>query len=315
MALLVLILIFWFKLEKEAQKISEDFGFPRPRPYSRVRSWWTAAWFGPNVELGGSSKNSMGEVENDVVKRCDLAGEDNGIEAKTIWNNYLHATSWREKGWWIAFSMSVVGLLTGVGSLSFDLPSFPHRGELVLNAHRIFIVTNTAILWFTIFWASYEARACARLMDTLRKENHWWSPPPKEKKEGKFSESAEDLACYFDFRLIIRATQRVYLLIYLPFISLLFLVVARTGLFDAMDFPPFLLFISFLALCYAVYTQLVLHRCAIMTRAKVLKDLEEKRFKLETGCPLNRSDKKLKGTRMLPTHEYRERNEFTSSEE
>ena len=48
--MIVLILIFWFKLEKEAQKISEDFGFPRPRPYSRVRSWWTAAWFGHNVE-------------------------------------------------------------------------------------------------------------------------------------------------------------------------------------------------------------------------------------------------------------------------
>ena len=75
---------------------------------------------------------------------------------------------------------------------------------------------------------------------------------------------------YLDFQLIVLATRRIYRLIYLPFILLLFLVLARSSIFDAMDFPLALIFIMGLALAYALYTAILLRRSAEAARAKAL---------------------------------------------
>ena len=76
---------------------------------------------------------------------------------------------------------------------------------------------------------------------------------------------------YLDFQLIVLATRRIHWLIYLPFVLLLFLVLARSSLFDAMDFPLTLIFVTGLALAYAVYTAVLLRRSAEAARAKALE--------------------------------------------
>ena len=66
------------------------------------------------------------------------------------------------------------------------------------------------------------------------------------------------------------ATRRIHSLIYLPFVLILFLVLARSNLFDAMDFPLPLVFVTGLALAYAVYAAVLLRRSAEAARAKAL---------------------------------------------
>ncbi len=59
------------------------------------------------------------------------------------------------------------------------------------------------------------------------------------------------------------------------------MIVGRSDLFDAMDFPPALLAVVVLSLAYAIYTEIVLRRAALSARGRVLTEYEEKLFILE----------------------------------
>ena len=59
------------------------------------------------------------------------------------------------------------------------------------------------------------------------------------------------------------------------------MIVGRSDLFDAMDFPPALLAVVVLSLAYAIYTEIVLRRAALSARGRVLTEYEEKLFVLE----------------------------------
>jgi hypothetical protein len=138
---------------------------------------------------------------------------------------------------------------------------------------------NALMLWAVIFWTSYEARACARLIDTLGKtQGNVWSEPPIGTVDAKLGVRTSDLAPYLDFRLITALTQRIQLLIYLPFISILFIIVGRSDLFDAMDFPPALIAVVVLSLAYAIYTEAMLRSAALSARGRILREYEEKLF-------------------------------------
>jgi hypothetical protein len=79
---------------------------------------------------------------------------------------------------------------------------------------------------------------------------------------------------YLDFRLIVLATERIHWLIYLPFVSILFMVLSRSDLFDTMDFPLGLVFVTGLALAYALHSAVVLRKSAESARTKTLERYE-----------------------------------------
>lgn len=271
-----LIFAFIFRLKREASRISNDFGFKAHGSLKLARNRWLMVLAGPNVDLWAYDKDGK-HVRN-------LSPRDGKkMEVATLWQNYLRATSWREKTGWIVLSTATVYLFMKMLFVLFEPPAFPHRGELVddLNGHLIRL--NMIVLWVVIFWASYEARACARLIDALDKSPrlYSWPPLPANSPEARFIGRPEDLAGYLDFRLIIRATQRVQWLIYLPFISILFMVVARSDLFDAMDFPLPLILVIVLSLSYAIHSEMLLRKCAIGARKKALKEYEDRLFALE----------------------------------
>jgi hypothetical protein len=165
-------------------------------------------------------------------------------------------------------------------------PAFPHRGELVHELNFYLVRLNVLILWVVIFWATYEARVCARLVEAMNKTSRLrlWPSSAASCKEAEFAPvRIEDLSSYLDFRLIARATRRIQWLIYLPFVSILFMVLARSDLFDAMDFPLPLIAVIVLALSYAIYSEVLLRRCALSARSKALKEYDEKLFALEGG--------------------------------
>jgi len=79
---------------------------------------------------------------------------------------------------------------------------------------------------------------------------------------------------YLDFQLIVRATKRIHWLIYLPFVSILFMVLARSNFFDAMDFPLALFFVIGLALAYTLHSAQLLRRSAESARGMALEYYE-----------------------------------------
>jgi hypothetical protein len=152
-----------------------------------------------------------------------------------------------------------------------DRPSFPHRGLLVENLYRKVTIVNAALLWLVIFWVGYETRACARFVAVLSDIKSVWPNSLLEREEATTGVPRAHLDDYLDFQLIVLATRRIYRLIYLPFILLLFLVLARSSIFDAMDFPLALILVTGLALGYALYTAVLLRRSAEAARAKAIE--------------------------------------------
>ena len=258
--MLGLVLAFTIWIRRQAHLISERFELPLPQTWKLARSRWSAVLTGPHLDLA-----SFGPDGNVVEKAADTP-----VEIAILWQNYLHLTSWREKTWWILTSTAIVSLLGFVPYYLFGSPSFPHRGQLVEMLYRILEHLNGPFLWLVIFWVGYEIRACARFIEVLSDVPSAWPKSLLDREEAKTGVPRTHLDDYLDFQLIVLATRRIHWLIYLPFVLLLFLVLARSNLFDAMDFPLPLVFVTGLALSYAVYTAVLLRRSAEAARAKAL---------------------------------------------
>jgi hypothetical protein len=233
-----------------------------------------AAFAGPNFDLWTYDKDG---------KHTHIPRDGKKTEIATLWQNYLRGTSWREKMGWIVLSTIIVFLFMKMLFVMFAPPAFPHRGQLVQDLSFYLIRLNVVLLWGVIFWTSYEARVCAQFIQAVNRMagHHTWTTPPVNSTEAEFAVRTEDLADYFEFRLITRATQRIQWLIYLPFVSILFMVLARSDLFDAMDFPLPLIAVVVLSLCYAIYSEILLRKCAINAQNKALKEYEDRLFELK----------------------------------
>jgi hypothetical protein len=259
---------FMISMRRQTRLIAERFELGMPRTGRLGRSWWSAAWIGPHLDL--ASFDAAGNPRPEPAPQAAAPA----VEIDTLWQNYLRATSLRAMWTWIALSTLLVFAL---GFLAFQLlgsPTFPHRGRLVESLHRALVLSTTLSLWLVIFWVGYEARAGARFIQTLSAVRSAWPARLLEREEGATGVPRAYLDDSLDFQLIVAVTRRIHGLIYLPFVSILFLVVARSDLFDAMDFPLALLFVTALALGYALYTAVLLRRSAEAARATALAHYE-----------------------------------------
>src|SRR5262249_16069072 len=258
---IVLVIAFRISMREQAQRTSERFDLPLPRTWKLARNWWSKLWTGPHLDLA-----SFGPAGKPSRKHAGAP-----VEIASLWQNYLRATGWREMWAWIATAMFIALLLSGLPYILFGRPSFPHRGQFVETLHHYLGLPNAELLWGVIFWVGYETRVCARFIEILRNGRSVWAASLLDREEAKTRVPRAHLDEYLDFQLIVSATRRIYRLIYLPFVLILFTVLARSNLFDAMDFPLALIFVTGLALAYAVYTAVLLRRSAEAARVKVLK--------------------------------------------
>jgi len=262
--MLALVLAFGLWLRWQAQRIATDLDLPLPETWSLARRRWAAVWTGPYLDLASFDREGRADPK--------LPGAT--VEIAALWKNYLRATGRREMAGWVLASVLIVGALSWVAFQVFGRPAFPHRGQLVETLHRLLVTGNGLILWLVIFWVGYETRACARFVETLSEVGSLWPARLLDRKEAETGVPRAHLDDYLDFQLIVRVTRRIHRLIYLPFISIFFLVLARSDLFGAMDFPLALVFVTGLALAYALYTAVLLRRSAEAARAKALAHYE-----------------------------------------
>jgi hypothetical protein len=263
--MLVLILVFVIRIRRQALAIVERFNLAMPSTWWLARSRFSALGIGPYVDL----------LAFDAQGKTRSGPPSGEVEVSTLWQNYLRATSWREMIGWIALSTLLVFTLSIVAFSVLDIPSFPHRGELVRYLHYLLMGMTAPILWLIIFWIGYESRACTQFIEALGHVRRQWPTHLLDREASESGIPRPYLDYYLDFQLIVAATQRIQWLIYLPFISILFMVVARSDLFDAMDFPLALIMIVIVALLYTLYTARLLSKSAAAMRAKVLAHYEE----------------------------------------
>lgn len=293
----VTILTFWYVLQKRFQQqeksISKDFEIALQAPGKLNRRWWSAVLTGPHLNLASIDKDGKAVKKESAEEK---------VEVTTLWQNYLRATRWGEMVWWIVASMLIGGPLGFVAFQVLGSPSFPHRGELVLHLHRLILFLKVLALWTVIFWAGYETRACARFIETLSGVPNEWPDQVLDRKTKETGVPRAYLDDYLDFQLIVRATQRIHLLIYLPFVSILFIVIARSNFFDAMDFPLPLVLIMGLALTYALHSAWLLRQSAEKMRVTALKNYEKLRS-TPTWPPISAEEIDLLMERIRNSHD------------
>ena len=269
---LVTMLALWCVLRNSLQsqhtRIAKDFEIAMPHSLTLSRNLWSAAWIGPHLNLASFDKDGK------EVKEVRAEGK---VDVTTVWQNYVRATSVREKGYWIVASL-IIGLAFLVPTAQiFDKPSFLHRGTLVETLHLFLVGFNALVLWLTIFWVGYETRACTQFIEALSGVPNKWPGQLLARTERETGVPRAQLDDYLDFQLIVRATKRIEWLMHLPFVSLLFIVLARSNFFSAMDFPLALVFVIGLALTYTFHSAWLLNKRAKKMRNRVLTYYKEKR--------------------------------------
>jgi hypothetical protein len=253
LAVLGLWCLFGIKMQHQKNLISKELEIPLTKARTPKRSWWSAVWTGPHL---------------------DLASFENDGKVTTLWQNYLWATRFREMVWWIGASIAITLVSVFTMVHLWDMPSFPHRGLLVLNLHSYLFRLHTIVFWLIIFWIGYETRACMQFINTLSDVRNEWPEELLFRKAKETGIPRAHLDDYLDFQLIVRTTQRIQSLIYLPFVSIFVLMLARSNFFAAMDLPlPFVLIVGF-ALTYLLYSAQLLRKSAEKMHTTVLKNYE-----------------------------------------
>ena len=266
---LVTMLALWYvlhkKIQQEGTRISEDFEIALPNTPRLHRSPWSAIWPGPHLDLASFDREGKMGTKETIY---------HNTEVTTLWQNYLRATNVREMFWWILVNYLLLSLLNVVAFYFLEWPSFSHRGQLVETMYVILMSSNQQVLWLVIFWVGYETRACAQFIETLSGVANEWPERLLFRKAKETGIPRAQLDDYLDFQLLMRATQRIHSLIYLPFVSILFMVIAQNDIFDNMGFPITLVFIIGLALANTLYNARLLHKSAEAVRTKAIKHYE-----------------------------------------
>ena len=264
MTMLVLCYVFLKRIRQQEKFISTRFEFPLPQSWTLARSWKSAVRTGPHLDLESFDRDG----------KADQKPAGAAVEIVTLWQNYLRATRWREMAGWVLSSMLLVGGLGFTAFSVFGKSAFPHRGQLVETLDHILVFLNGPILWLVIFWVSYETRVCARFIETLSSVPHIWPTVLLNREETETGVPRAHLDDHLAFQVILLATQRIHWLIYLPFVQILFMVVSRSDLFDTMDFPLALVFVTGLALAFALHSVVLLRRSAESARTTAIAHYE-----------------------------------------
>lgn len=201
-------------------------------------------------------------------RRQVLGSVDERVSVDRLWQRYLDRTSGAYFWSWIALATALFGVFA-YSLYRLDPPFFPHRGAVVARVNELLWVANVLLLWATIFWTVYEARACAYLVDRLATtRSSSWPATIVERRSAESGVPQPLVLEWLDFDLIVRAADRVNPIVYVPFVQIFLLGLAFHPMFDSADVPFPLIVIAALSLVYVIYAMLVLRRAA--ERAKSL---------------------------------------------
>jgi hypothetical protein len=261
------------RLGVHAERISAEFALPLPDARAGRRIWipregadapgrhalWQrrSEWLrGPFVDFARTEREASGGAEQRVV-------------VDRLWQRYLLRTSGTPFWLWIALATVLLGAFA-TALYALDPPFFSHRGVWVMRVNELLWIANVVVLWGTIFWTVFEARACAYFIDRLGSTPSAWPAATLARESTRTGVPAPCLVAQLDFRLILRAADRVGPIVYIPFVQIFLLGVAFHPFFDAADVPWTLVTLAAISLAYAIYAMVRLRGSAERARKEIL---------------------------------------------
>jgi len=261
------------RLRVQAERIAEEFALPLPEANPGSRVWvprrgkdglgrhalWQrrSEWLrGPFVDFARTEREATGGAEHRVV-------------VDRLWQRYLARTSGTPFWLWIALATALLGAFA-TALYALDPPFFSHRGEWVMRVNELLWIANVVVLWGTIFWTVFEARSCAYFIDRLGSTPSAWPAATLARESERTGVPAPCLVAQLDFRLILRAAERVGPIVYIPFVQIFLLGVAFHPFFDNADVPWTLVALAAISLAYAIYAMVRLRGSAERARKEIL---------------------------------------------
>jgi hypothetical protein len=207
-------------------------------------------------------------------------------------NGRLHARSlWRAhccngRFWPAAVRIGIMSALFfgfTAAIFYFDPPNLPYRGAEVKTWTTVTTVASIVGLWVLVFAVVDVTRRATRLVRAMSDREVEW-PQLTMTREGRATGLRGSLlAHWIKFRVIVELTKSVSVFIYFPFVVLVLLIIARSTLFDSLNFPLPLLLLFGAALGYLVYSSATLRRAAEHARERVLETLDDQLLHLKAG--------------------------------
>ncbi|MCE7913078.1 MAG: hypothetical protein DYH15_00055 [Nitrosomonas sp. PRO4] len=251
-----------------------------------------ASWYGyerlrqTKSEIDSEFFNiSAGVVTNNPNGR----GANPAIDTPAAWKNYRCLT----RGFWpgIAVAASIAVVLTlsfllldafkSMGSLNF-----PYRGNFVYYFHNVLLLVQFLLLWGLVFWIGAEAKACKRLVDTIKESINTehvlqqWSGHILETVEKGTGVSQKHLHRYLQFLVAVKISEGISRLIYLPLGMILIILIARSRIFDQFDISWSLIIVFSIAVIYPLFRIYQLRQSAESLRNSFLSDYEAQQVSL-----------------------------------
>lgn len=193
--------------------------------------------------------------------------------ADAVWRDYMNAES--AVGKWIRITICVVIFgafcLTVIGI--WGMPNLPARGETSHWINRILLFTVLLLFFYLLFLVVDASRNCATFINAISDPDLKWNMSDKNKSETKWIEG-KYISRWLALRVIEQRTNAVSSLIYYPCIILLFLIFARSRLFDNWTFPPGLVLVISISFLWAIMSAFLLDRAGENARKRMIEGIE-----------------------------------------
>ncbi len=199
-------------------------------------------------------------VTESSEKRCDIPIKN---EVSTPWKKYLCIIHNPKMCWGIQTATAIavaltLSFLTMNDFKAFGSLNFPYRGELAYILHMILLLTQFWILWNLIFWIAFEAKACGRFIEKINgiQSNNTesirelWPSDILDKFQRKTGVSCAHLNRYVQFQIVVRITDCISRLVYLPLGMILTILIGRSRIFDQFGIPLSLIIVFSVAIIY-----------------------------------------------------------------
>ena len=206
------------------------------------------------------------------------------VDAARLWHRYRRRTGFWPSAGRVATGV-VLAFAAGALVLYLDPPSVPARGAVAYWTHQVLTGASVSVLVVLIFSVVDATRMSTGLIRALSERPTDWPRRTLARSEARCGVPARLLEGWIDFEFIVALTRGVTRFIYCPFAVLLLLIVSRSTVFDAWDFPLPLLVLLATAALYATFCALSLRRAAEEARRSILASYEDECLRLEAGRP------------------------------
>ncbi len=154
-------------------------------------------------------------------------------------------------------------------------PVNPARGDWSHNVHIGVNVVSTGLQILLTFAVIDATRLCSAFIRALVAGKVIIPPRTRHQIAKQTAAPAAILPEITVVRLIARRTDAVGRLIYFPFLTLFILIVSRNSFFDRWEWTPGLVLEVALSSALAIYSVILLHRCADQARTQCLAPLQD----------------------------------------